>query len=176
MAVSESINLPSQPGVGSVSYLPLGGDGYTAPFAAYQIIQWEITGDASGGAVVFGASMDMRYTSLVGFVNSHVQQQTAADADFRFHLSGDTFAEQAFSGTATKISGTIAGATVQKQWNPTPFIMPGGVPGSSLPRIAARWLNVDGDVFELNALIYLFNIRVREVTPMGPLLWARGAT
>jgi len=54
-----------------------------------------------------------------------------------------------------------------------PIILPGG---PEVPTIRARALNVNGDFVFLEAQIFLFNIRVRELTPMGPLVFARGST
>jgi hypothetical protein len=50
--------------------------------------------------------------------------------------------------------------------------MPGG---PSDPNVRFEMVNVLADVYSMHLLVYLFNIRVRELTPMGPLLWARGS-
>ncbi len=176
MSVTEAITLPAQPVAGTVDYLPLGGDGFTAPFAAYNIIDFNLTGDASGGRVSNSVNMDMRYCSLVAYFSYAIQQATPAAANMRQVLTADSVAEQSLQGEVPAIDAAIAVRTVSQTWNPTPIVMPGAVSAQNLPRIFARAVNVDGDDYFLNALIYLFNVRVREVTPMGPLLWARGAT
>ena len=177
MAVAQTITLPAQPADGAVQYVPLGGDGFRAPFAAYSVINMEVDHDASGGACSQTIQMDMRYVSLVSFIRSGVDQGTPADADFRHNIVGSSVPEQARNGAAVAISGTVAGQTVTDQWDPTPVLLPGAISDvSNLPRVSTKWLNVNGDTSKCNAVIYLFNIRVRELTPMGPLLWARGAT
>jgi len=50
------------------------------------------------------------------------------------------------------------------------------LPGSENTALTVFAANVDGDEYFLDAFIFLFDIRARELTPMGPLLWARGST
>lgn len=177
MAVTSSVTIPAQPTAGLLDYIPLGGDGFTAPFAAWSLIGHSVTGDATAGAASLGCVMDMRFTSLVAFVSIDISQASAADADLRIQLVGSGVTTQAQNLVSPSISATVASNTIGHLWCPTPMILPGGVKDASdLPRISARLLNVDTDVYSMSALIYLFNIRVREVTPMGPLLWARGST
>jgi len=159
-----------------VDYIPLGGNGFTAPFAAWSVEAMTVTGDATGGAASLGVSMDMRYVSLVAFVTVAVLQATAADADLRIQLTGSNTTDQGDNVIMPSISATVATRTAGTVWRPTPMLLPGGQSDTAnLPRISCRVLNVDTNVVELSTLIYLFNIRVREITPMGPLLWARGA-
>ncbi len=161
-----------------MQYVPLGGDGITAPFAAYSVQQLQVTGDASGGSAACIVLTDVRYCHLLQYVHFNIQQGTAADADFRIVLGGLRQAGLGFQGTQTSTSATINANTVGINWEPTPVIMPGGnVPaGQSAIGLSAKALNVDGDVYLCDAYFYLFDIRVRELTPMGELLWARGST
>lgn len=176
MAVSNSVVLPAQPSTGVLDYIPLGGNGFSAPFAAWSLEAMTVTGDVSGGAASIGISMDMRYCSLVAFVTVAVLQTSAADADLRIQLTGSNTTDQGENVIMPSISATVASRTAGTVWRPTPQILPGGQSdAANLPRISARSLNVSTDVFEISCLIYLFNIRVREITPMGPLLWARGS-
>lgn len=176
MAVSATVSLPGQPANGVLDYIPLGGNGFTAPFAAWSLEQMTATGDATGGALTIGVNMDQRYVSLVAFITLAVLQATSADADLRIQLTGSNTTDQGENLIMPSTSATIASRTSGTVWRPTPMLLPGGQGNpADLPRISARVLNVDTDVFELSTLIYLFNIRVREVTPMGPLLWARGS-
>lgn len=121
---------------------------------------------------------DPRYCHLLQYAHYNIQQGTSADADFRITLGGARQAGFGLSGTATAIDADINANTVSVNWNPTPIIMPGGIISASQSPISlvARALNVDGDVYLLDAYFYLFDIRVRELTPMGTLLFARGAT
>ncbi len=174
--VNEIVRLPAQPTTGLVDYVPLGGDGYTAPFAAYSIVDMEVAGDASAGHVRMAVEMDPRFASLVAFFVHEIQQGTPATADVRLSVAGPQVPSQTMQDNVDDISSTVADSNISLQFAPTPYILPGGHKAGSVPRIFSRSLNVDGDTYRLSALIYLFNIRVREVTPMGPLLWARGST
>ncbi len=175
MSVSESVTLPAQPTTGSVSRVPLGGDGYTAPSAAYAIRGHAVTGDAGGGTATLTINCDDRFCSLVAWVSAGVNQGTSADAEFRRIITsaqGLGIPQLAENGLATAVVAAF-GVEVQSLWNPPPVILPGG---PDVGRLSYAFTNVLNDVYTLQAYIYLFNIRVRETTPMGPLLWARGST
>lgn len=175
-AVSTSLVLPAQPTTGDVRYIPLGGNGYTAPFAAYNIIGMSLTGAVGGGAANLAVTLDDRYCSLVSYVSIGDAQATPGDADVSIFLSANSLGmpPQAFAEPVVALSATMAqgGGTIRRTWSPVPVILAGG---DKTGLITFRMLNVDADVYTLSALIYLFNIRVREMTPMGPLLWSRGA-
>ncbi len=153
--------------------IPLGGNGFTAPIAAYQITGHAVTGDASSGAATLAVTMDNRYTSLISYVTFSVAQATAADADFRATISsGTVWPTMSDSGLITAIAALVSGQTVTRTWEPPPAILPGG---ATTPTLQIQMLNVDTNVVSMSALIYVFDIRSRELTPMGPLLWARGS-
>ncbi len=102
-------------------------------------------------------------------------QGTPADADFRFtvsSLAGNAVPLLTHAGVVTAIDASFV-VEINELWNVPPVILP----GAQEPGIAScRWVNVDSDAYLMHAFIYLFDIRVRELTPMGPLLWARGST
>ena len=177
MAVAIVVTLPSQPSDGSVTFVPLGGDGFSAPTSAYALQNLKVTGDATGGAASLTANLDNRFCSLVSFVSFRITQTTSADADFRLAITSAAGGVQTpqilESGPVTAISATVSTATINKTLQLQPMMLPGA--GNS-GAIDVDFLNVDTDIYRISALIYNFNIRVRELTPMGPLLWARGAT
>ncbi len=49
MAVSTTFTPPAQPTAGNLTYVPLGGDGFSAPLAAYAVQDFQDIGDATGG-------------------------------------------------------------------------------------------------------------------------------
>jgi hypothetical protein len=161
-----------------VSYVPLGGNGYTAPFAAYNVQGWTQTGDASAGNVEFILQPDPRFCSLFTFMTVNIEQVAPASAAFRNTLGGLRQASQGEAGSEVAVALLISDVTVEHTWVPVPVIMPGGnTPAGQTPiAFRSQWKNVDVDEFQFNAMVYIFNINVRETTPMGPLLWARGAT
>ncbi len=176
MAVAVTVTLPATPSTGSLTYVPLGGDGFTAPQAAYVVRALQVTGDAGGGAATLTIHMDPRFTSLVAYVTAQNDQASSADADLRLVITPSTgiqIAALTLQQPVVATSATVNSTTIGLTWNPTPLLMPGA---ANTGRIIMKMLNVLADEYRLSAHIYLFNIRVRELTPMGPLLWARGAT
>ncbi len=172
-AVSAALVLPAQPAAGSLVYVPLGGDGQRAPKFAWALRVFQLSGDASGGAAQLTVTLDPRYTSLVSLVTWQIAQGAAADADFRVLLRGDTSPTVLDLGTQDSTVSLVSAFEVGRTWNPTPIVLPGG---NENAQIQAHFKNVDGDEYFLDALIYAFDIDVRQRTPMGPLLWSRGAT
>lgn len=157
--------------------IPLGGDGLSAPIAAYAITDFEITGDASSGRADLRITMDPRFCSLVSYITMTNSQAATADADIRLTVGSDNPVAavplQVQAGNVESINGNVSGGiTLNRTWTPPPFILPGG---SVAPFARGQMLNVLNDVYGLRAMIFLFDIRVRELTPMGPLLWARGS-
>jgi len=144
-----------------------------APFAAYNVREMSITGDATAGVARMSVIMDERYCSLISYVTFQDTQVTSADADFRVRIVAPKVATALDSGVITGISATADTTTVSRTWEPPPIVLPGGQGAGT--QLVLNMLNVDLDVYALSLLIYLFDIRVRELTPMGPLLWARGS-
>lgn len=173
ISVTANVTLPDQPTAGLVARIPLGGDGFTAPQAAYAIAGHAVTGDVSGGNAVINLTMDPRFCSLVQFVTFEIAQGTSADAEFRMRIAGQLNPPMVDQGLQVAVSSTVTGIEVSRTWSPPAVVLGGAGEG---PSIQAIFKNVDGDVYDINAYIFLFDIRVRELTPMGPLLWARGST
>lgn len=166
--------MPAQPtSGGTLDYIPLGGDGFSAPQAAYGLKTFASAGDASGGSLVMTATLDNRYCSLVAFATVQITQGTAADADVRVLLRGDTIPSVLLQETLDSVALTASAFQVARSFSFAPLIIPGSAENGQLQ---VSFTNVDGDLYFVDSMIYLFNIRVRELTPMGPLLWARGAT
>lgn len=176
MSVAESIVLPAQPTTGQVTRIPMGGDGQFAPFAAYALQGFSLTGDAGGGNVAHTVTMDSRFCSLVTYVTLTNAQASSADADFRFTmagLGGNEVPLIAEGGLSVAIAAGVSSSTINELWRPPPVVLPGG---PDVGFVAARMANVLADVVQLFMMVYLFDIDVRTKTPMGPLLWARGAS
>ncbi len=177
MSVTSTVTLPAQPTDGTVDYVPLGGNGFNAPLAAYSVVSHAVTGDAGGGFAQLEVVMDDRFTSLIAYATLQNAQVASADADMRMVIAGSTGQNnvplQVLTQPVVAISATVNANTLGLTWNPTPIVMPGG---QRVGRLLAQMLNVLSDVYRLSMLVYIFDIRVRELTPMGPLLWSRGAT
>lgn len=158
-----------------MEFIPLGGDGFSAPRAAYSISGATVAGDVSGGTAGVLCSMDNRYCSLVSYCTGRINQATPADAELAMtirELTSGRVPVLSDSGTVEAMAATTTSDAIARTWLPPPIICPGADPVSILSVLAT---NNDGDVFVMDAVIYLFDIRVREVTPMGPILWSRGS-
>lgn len=176
MATSVLRQLPAQPTSGGVvNYVPLGGDGFLAPHAAYAVSGFKLAGTNTGGAAKFTLEMDPRFVSLMSYVTLGIQQDVAADAEIAMVLnSGDGHVpHQRFQASVVAIASDVSTPQVSATWGPNPFLMPGGAKGSQL---TVSMLNVDAFDYFLSCWILLFDINVREKSPMGPLLWARGSS
>jgi len=173
VSVTVALTLPAQPAVGTVKYIPLGGDGYSAPFAAYALKGVRVSGDASSGFMSIEVTMDPRFCSLVSFITGQISQATSADADVELAIIGQEYPTVVFSDAVTAIASLISGTEIAHTFNPAPMVLPGG---GQAPLIRCRYLNVNGDFGFIEMMIFLFNISVREKTAMGPLLFSRGST
>lgn len=173
VAITTSRTLPAQPTIGVVNYVPLGGDGFTAPHAAYAVSGFGQNGTATGGVAKIVLTMDPRFVSLVSYVTYSIEQAASADAEVALLLSASDghVPQQKHQALITAVADAFT-PQVAVTWAPSPVLLPGG---AKSPNIVCSAVNVDANTYFLSTFIYLFNIRVREETPMGPLLWSRGS-
>jgi len=152
----------------------MGGDGYRAPFAAYNVVGHAVTGAVGGGAATLSLVMDDRYVSLISYISVADVQVSSADADISIVLTGANLGmpTQALQENVTAILASVNVGTIRRTWAPQPVLLAGS---EKVGTVTFTMVNVDADVYSMSALIYLFNIRVREISPSGLLLWARGS-
>ncbi len=167
MAVTETITLPAQPAAGSSVYVPLGGDGLTAPHSAYSIRSMAAVMDVSGGLAQVKVVLDDRFCSLVSFVTAHIENESTSQV-VRFQISGSSTPSIIDNVT---LLGFVAHSDCSNVWYPPTWVLPGSGQVCTLT-VAAD--NVDGDTLSVSAVVYNFDIRVRELTNVGFLGWARG--
>lgn len=172
ISVAETLVLPNQPTDGTLRYVPLGGDGFVSPFAAQALRGFELTGDASSGNIEFNVTLDPRFVNLVSLLTISIKQATSADAEFAMDLASDEVVALR-SGLIVAVSSLVTLSEVRFTWVPPATLLPGGDKNS---RLRCQVLNVNGDVASFDLWTYLFNIRVRETTPIAPLLWAQGSS
>jgi len=154
-----------------VTYVTLGGNGYNAPFAAYAINSWQIEADASGGLAVYTLTMDRRFVALVSYISFLGIQTVPADVGLRTVLRSDPGAPTVSRALLLdSLPTTSAVASLNDVYTPVPVLLPGG----QVATVTVETDNVDTDDYFLSALIYLFNIDVRQKSPTGPIFWARG--
>ncbi len=117
--------------------------------------------------------MDPRFCAIVAFISVQIAQATSANADCRFLIRGNTYPSLVETLTLNAVSSLVTTFEVGHTFVPPPVVLAGGnAEGASLE---VKFKNVQNDDFFVDAMIYLFNIQVREFTGMGPLLWARGS-
>lgn len=165
MTVTSTQVLPAAPAAGKLKYTPLGGNGFSAPHAAWEV-HLELAGDASGGQMKLVVEMDDRYCSLLSWVNIQATQTTPADVEGLLNIGEMA---QRFDLLSVDVG---SGSNIAELYKPPPLILPGG----SLQILQFRTDNVDNTTFNLKTYCLLFNIAVREKFPLGPLLWATGST
>lgn len=153
MSILQQVNLPAQPGAGDVTFVPLGGNGYTAPESMYY---WSITqtGDVSGGTATIDVGRDERFEQLIDFLEV---QNIGGAVVFRMDIFRNTESRAIVVGTTTA-DATISVAL----WSPPAIIDP------------FEWRmvipNVDGIVSRFKGVCYNFNIRASELIPLPQLL------
>jgi len=175
-AVTETIVLPNQPASGQVTRVALGGDGLISPMAAYAIKDFALTGDGTG-LVTHLVQMDPKFCAIVAYVTYTNLQATAADQDVRMTVGADEQARLLFAQTIQTLDADYKSAgipTLNATWNPTPLILQGGVGFTNPPFIRMQVESFTGDVVQLSALVYLFDINVRNRTPIELLYRAMG--
>lgn len=164
MAVTTTVTLPAQPAQGVMTYVPLGGDGRSAPLGCY-FVRAEIDGDAGGGNATCIINFDERYTNLVAYAN-YVIQADAAAGDFviRLSKSSNISALTNVVGTIPQVAGTTATDNAAFLWYPPPIYFQGD--GSCVAIAPNVGVN---ETYKLTAEVYVFDIDVRRLTPL-PIL------
>lgn len=168
MSVTTTVLPPAQPGTGFTSFKPLGGDGWEAPFARYDISMASI-GDASGNDHIHDIYFDPRYASLVDFYAFRTDNASAVEVYTRIGgLATPTWLWQGEVPAQASVAYHVG-----ISWSPPTRIVqnPSGSTSLSLRVVIP---NVDGDLTLLTAGILLFNQGVEQRTPLSTLQAARG--
>jgi hypothetical protein len=153
VSILQQVNLPAQPASGDVTFVPLGGNGWTSPKSMYY---WSIdqTGDVSGGTATIDVGRDERFEMLIDFMEV---QNIGGAVVFRLDIFRNLESRALVVGTSTA-DATISTAL----WSPPAIIDPFEW-RMSIP-------NVDGIVSRFKGVVYNFNIRASEVVPLSTLL------
>lgn len=163
MSVALTTNLPAQPTQGITNFVPLGGDGKSAPLGCY-FVRAEVDGDASGGGVNLTVNMDVRYTNLVAYVNPVINVDAAA-GDFAIRIGdSDQVARAAVVGTIPHVATTVVGDNAAFLWFPPPLYFQGGGTASFFcPNVGVL------ETYKLFLEIYVFDINVLRLQAL-PML------
>ncbi len=154
--------LPAQPTQGSTNYIPLGGDGRSAPLGCY-FVNIEVDGDASGGNADLTIRGDVRYTNLVAYMNLKVQADAAA-GDFMMRITDPNPPRPQIVGTIPQVATGVATDNATFLWFPPPIYFQGGGSMSAvLPNVGVN------ETYKLEIEVLVFDIDVRRLSPL-PLL------
>ncbi len=120
MAVTELVVLPAQPTIGATIFVPLGGDGVTAPLGYFDCLA-RIVGDASGGNSLVQINFDSRYTSLLAYAQVGILADTAA-GDFAITTERSDTALTGIQvvGTFPGVAESFIGQNSSYVWYPPP--------------------------------------------------------
>ncbi len=156
MSVSSVFELPAQPTTGSAVWVPLGGDGVTAPLGYYDVVT-TIVGDVSGGTAQLRVDFDPRYTNLCAWANVKIIADTAA-GDFAIHLNPNaTTAGLTIVGTMPGVAEAVFSTNSAYLWFPPPLFHAGE------GTLIAFWANVDAtETYSLSAQIFVYDRDVRN--------------
>ncbi len=159
MAITQTLTLPNQPPVGAVEYIPLGGNGWTAPQSAFAV-DWRITGDVSGGATRWVLNRDPRFEHILQFMM--IESDSATAITYRMDIFRGISAGAVHNVGTTALSAVIGHVLASQMWVPPPIIDPN--------KFEAKIDNVSTEVGKFKLLIYNFNIRASEEMPLSMLL------
>lgn len=172
MSVSLTHFLPDAVPAGSnVEFVPLGGNGITAP-SSYYAVELVLAGDASGGDARIQLRGDPRFTHMPAYIVGQ-SQTPASDLDYEALIAttpADRFAQ---SGTMTRVdAGGVVRATIQIDC--PPILMR---PAPRTSGITEPWIRllVDNPTaasdIRLYCRLYNFHVNVAQLTPL-PILVA----
>jgi len=159
MPVSLALTLPDQPAAGLVTWLPLGGDGFTAPHSAYLLGRVALANDAGGGLAVTTITLDPRYESIVSQV---MFQKDSVAAATLFMLEVATANADYIDRIRSSADNAVGDAINSAAWSPAPFL--------KAATLTLTTPNTDTETNYLDALIYNFNKEASQVSPLNVLL------
>lgn len=171
MTVTSKVELPAQPDSGTVQYVPLGGDGVSAPHGQY-VVNVANLGDATGGNNLIYVRPDPRWVTLVQFMQGKVTG-AAADVNVRFSITG--VGNILVGHNAVLANVDLAPTSIENMgmWVPPMWLIEtpgGGLANLDRPFLSLVGANVDGDTNTLTAFMFVFDRRVRELTPTSVIL------
>ncbi len=160
MAVAVEITLPAQPAIGLVTYVPLGGDGWTAPHSVFEVSVASV-GDASGGNKVVTVNFDARWQSVVTYMRATNDSASTTIEMFMELLQNHNQPQLSAFCNAVPVAA-IANTVNLMTWAPPP------IPGMRRARMTTPNVNGDDTLFQF--YLYNFNINVLQQVPLNLIL------
>ena len=138
----------------------------------YTLRNFAITGDATGGEHTLSVIMDPNYCSMLGYASMQIDL-SAANRGLHWQFASSAVPAQFENITLARLASGIQGAQIAHTWMPPSMINPGGV--DQVPTLICSVVNTDTEILNLQAVIFLFDIRARESALYSHLIAARGA-
>ncbi len=154
MSISLETILPAQPPAGEIQFVPLGGDGWTSPQSVY-FLNWQSTGDASGGTHQLRVSRDERFEQIGAYLGFRAVGVTPRV--IRFDAAVAEVVQAEHIGTA------VVDATINTLMYVPPLLI-------NTTSWTIRTTNNDTEVITFRGMIYNFNVRASERVPLHILL------
>lgn len=170
-SVTDSVQLPEQPAAGETLTTPLGGNGWSDPHSR-TFCSISLASAAGGGTNILIIRLDPRYTQLVAFASLGVSAGVADPITGRIELDCTLF-ETWIQGVSMPLRDTgSTGREHNAVWTP-PALLCSAEPNTDStqpPRVRTIIPNVDGETANLQLVVYNFDKRARELTPIALLL------
>lgn len=164
MSVFDTVQLPNQPTSGETIWVPLGGNGYTAPHSMFEV-NIELNNDASGGDTRLKILMDPRWECIVHRCEA-VVSSSAAQAEFTFNLNIDQL-----NGFPPKVPMNYQGEMDLSTLNGTSAAFWDLPPHIDAQQMQLVLDNVDAtEVSIFRCWVYNFKKDASQRTPLGLLL------
>lgn len=158
VSVSSTVTFPSQPTTGTLTFQPLGGNGFIAPHSQY-LLSMSVAGDAGGGVVTLKANMDPRYAALIQLISA--ESSSAAQADgYRFAIAAKDSALFLTNVGLMQYSAWESGNRIT--WNPGALMDPDYLNFTCVNQDAT-------EVYKLYAIVYNFDINAPQRVPLPQL-------
>jgi len=162
VSVTVEDSLPTQPTIGSSVYRPLGGDGWTAPHALYSTLQ-QLTGDGGGGTSTVTLNLDTRFMNIVALVQQLLTGfASSREGELQVVSDRPTGARHRVRAQGAQVHITVLADQGLLSWNP-PLLV-------DAEAIVSLTQNTDGDIHNVQNIIYCFQKRALEEVPLNVLL------
>lgn len=169
VSVSETISLPAQPSDGIAQLIPLGGNGFQAPHSVVAV-RARLAHDASAGNAEIAVRFDPRYTQVLSYAQAELEDGTGSAEDYRLELQCTALESLAVSGAVGGVSVSGKAVTHAVLWSPPAIMCAVDQSSSAYPRLRFTVNNTNTFTSRLTCRIFNFDIRAREVMPLGILL------
>lgn len=161
MAVALSLTIPSSPAIGLLTYVPLGGDGWTAPHSVWEL-SVALDGDGTGGNNVIDVSFDTRFQSICTYMRMRMDSaDVVIECLLELLQTHNQPSLSAFSN-AIPVESFPSGNACTMTWCPPP------IPG--MRRARGTIPNNTGDTQLLQMYLYNFDINVLQRVPLNLIL------